>query len=133
VTGTIELPAVAMFGIVFYWTPPHFWALAMRYEHEYAKAGVPMMPVVYGKAETAKQILLYSLLLFAMSLVFFSVGRMGWLYLATALGLGGVFIALAVRLWRRPEAAVAWDLFRYSITYLALLFAAMAADRLISP
>jgi len=133
VTGTIELPAVAMFGIVFYWTPPHFWALAMRYEHEYAKAGVPMMPVVYGKAETAKQILLYSLLLFAMSLVFFSVGRMGWLYLATALGLGGVFIALAVRLWRRPEAAVAWDLFRYSITYLALLFAAMAADRLIPP
>jgi protoheme IX farnesyltransferase len=74
VKGTIDLPALAMFGIIFYWTPPHFWALAMRYEKEYAAARVPMMPVVHGREETAKHILLYSVLLFALCLVFFSVG-----------------------------------------------------------
>jgi protoheme IX farnesyltransferase len=132
VTGRIDLPALALFAIVFYWTPPHFWALAMRYEKEYAAAGVPMMPVVYGRAETAKHILLYSLLLFAICLVFFAVGRMGMIYLAAALALNSVFVALAVRLWRRPERDVAWSLFRYSIYYLALLFGAMAADRLIA-
>jgi len=132
VTGRVDLPALALFAIVFYWTPPHFWALAMRYEKEYAAAGVPMMPVVYGRAETAKHILLYSLLLFAICLVFFAVGRMGMIYLAAALALNSVFVALAVRLWRRPERDVAWSLFRYSIYYLALLFGAMAADRLIA-
>ncbi|MDQ3751784.1 MAG: heme o synthase [Actinomycetota bacterium] len=131
VTGRVDLPALALFAIVFYWTPPHFWALAMRYEKEYAAAGVPMMPVVYGRAETAKHILLYSLLLFAICLVFFAVGRMGMIYLAAAIALNSVFVAMAVRLWRRPERDVAWSLFRYSIYYLALLFAAMAADRLI--
>ena len=84
VTGTVELPALALFAIIFYWTPPHFWALSLRYEKEYAAAGVPMMPVVYGKEETAKHILLYSFLLFAMCLVFFSVGKMGYIYLGSA-------------------------------------------------
>jgi protoheme IX farnesyltransferase len=122
---------VVLFAIIFYWTPPHFWALAMRYEKDYAAAGVPMMPVVYGRAETAKHILLYSLLLFAICLVFFAVGRMGIIYLVSAIALNSVFVALAVRLWRRPERDVAWSLFRYSIYFLALLFVAMAADRLI--
>ena len=131
VTGTVELPALALFGIIFYWTPPHFWALSMRYEKDYAAAGVPMMPVVYGKSETTKHILLYSILLFAMSLVMFSVGHMGLIYLVTALVLNAAFIGWAVRLWRRPAPATAWGLFRFSIYYLALLFGAIAADTLI--
>ena len=131
VTGTLELPALALFAIIFYWTPPHFWALALRYERDYAAAGVPMMPVIYGREETTKHILLYSLLLLAMCLAFFSVGRMGMLYLGSALVLNGAFIYLAIRLWRRPEPRVAWDLFRFSIYYLALLFVAAAADQFI--
>jgi protoheme IX farnesyltransferase len=131
VTGRVGLPALALFAIVFYWTPPHFWALSLRYEKEYAAAGVPMMPVVYGRAETAKHILLYSFLLMAMSLVFFSVARMGVVYLASALTLNGVFIYWAVRVWRDQSPRVAWSLFRFSIYYLALLFAAMALDELL--
>ena len=131
VTGRVGLPALALFAIVFYWTPPHFWALSMRYEKEYAAAGVPMMPVVYGRSETAKHILLYSFLLLAMSLVFFSVARMGVVYLASALALNGIFIYWAVRVWRDPAPRVAWSLFRFSIYYLAMLFAAMALDELL--
>ena len=132
VTGTIELPAVALFGIVFYWTPPHFWALAMRYEDDYARAGVPMMPVVYGREETARHIVLYALLLFAVCLAFFSVARMGLLFLGFAVALNAVFLTLAIRVRRDPTTAAAWALFRYSIVYLALLFAAMAIDRLLA-
>jgi protoheme IX farnesyltransferase len=131
VRGTIDLPALAMFGIIFYWTPPHFWALAMRYEKEYEAAGVPMMPVVYGREETAKHILLYSILLFALCLVFFSVGRMGTIYLAATVVLNALFLGWAVRLWRKPSPRMAWGLFRYSIYYLGLLFAAMAVDQLV--
>ena len=131
VTGTVELPALMMFGIIFYWTPPHFWALAMRYEKEYAAAGVPMMPVVYGREQTARHIVLYSFMLLALCLALFSVGRLGWIYLGTALVLNGAFIGMAVRLWRDTTPRVAWSLFRFSIYYLALLFAAMAVDRLV--
>jgi protoheme IX farnesyltransferase len=131
VTGRVGLPALALFAIVFYWTPPHFWALSMRYEKEYAAAGVPMMPVVYGRTETAKHILLYSFLLLAMSLIFFSVAKMGVVYLASALALNGAFIYWAIRVWRDPAPRVAWSLFRFSIYYLALLFAAMAVDELL--
>jgi len=131
VTGTVEPPALALFGIIFYWTPPHFWALAMRYEEDYAAAGVPMMPVVYGRAETARHIVLYSLLLFALCLVFFSIGRMGLIYLGAVLILNGIFIARALQLLRKPETETAWKLFKYSITYLALLFASMAVDQLL--
>jgi len=131
VRGSIDLPAVVLFAIIFYWTPPHFWALSLRYERDYAAADVPMMPVVYGRAETTKHILLYSLLLFAMSLAFFSIGRMGVVYLGAALALNAGFIGYAVQLWRRPEARRAWNLFRYSIYYLALLFCAAAADVLV--
>lgn len=131
VTGTIDLPALAMFGIVFYWTPPHFWALAMRYEKEYAAAGVPMMPVVYGKEETTKHILLYSFMQLALCLALFSVARLGMLYLATALILNVTFIAGAVRLYHVPSPKRAWELFRFSIYFLTLLFAAIALDVLL--
>jgi protoheme IX farnesyltransferase len=131
VTGTVELPALALFAIIFYWTPPHFWALALRYERDYAAAGVPMMPVVYGREETTKHILLYALLLLAMCLILFSVGEMGVVYLATALILNGVFIWYAVRLYQRPEPRIAWGLFKYSIYYLGLLFIGAAIDQLL--
>ena len=128
VTGRVDLPALALFGIIFYWTPPHFWALAMRYEKDYARAGVPMMPVVYGREETTRHILLYSVMLFAICLAFFSVGHMGLVYLAATVVLNGLFIGWSFKLWRKPSAKSAWGLFRFSIYYLALLFGAMALD-----
>jgi protoheme IX farnesyltransferase len=131
VTGTVELPALALFGIIFYWTPPHFWALAMRYDREYARADVPMMPVVYGRKETTRHILLYSLMQLAMTLVFFSVAKAGLIFLVAALILNAVFIGWAVRLLRNPSTRTAWGLFRYSIYFLALLFIAAAVDVLI--
>lgn len=131
VTGTVDLSALALFAIVFYWTPPHFWALAIRYEREYAAAGVPMMPVVYGREETAKHILLYSLLVFASSLVFFLVAGMGLIYLGSALALNAMFLWWEVSLWRHPVPRAAWGLFKFSIYYLGLLFTAAAADVLL--
>lgn len=131
VTGTIELPALAMFAIVFYWTPPHFWALALRYEKDYAAARVPMMPVIYGRKETTKHILLYSFLQLAMCLALFSVARLGPLYLGATLVLNAAFIALAVRVYRNPTPRAAWDLFRGSIYFLAALFVAIALDVLL--
>ncbi|MGH8896304.1 MAG: heme o synthase [Egibacteraceae bacterium] len=131
VTGRVELPAWALFAIVFAWTPPHFWSLALRYREDYARAGVPMLPVVRGVDETARLILLYSILLVAVSLLFGPVGGMGALYLAAAVVLGGIFIAHAVRLLRDPSAQLAMRLFHYSITYLGLLFTAMAVDAML--
>lgn len=128
VTGTVELPAFVLFAIVFAWTPPHFWALALRYRRDYARAGVPMMPVVVGVAETARQILLYTVLLVAVTLMFGAVAQLGLLYLVSALVLGAGYIVSSTRLWREPTAAAAHSSFRYSITYIALLFAAMAVD-----
>ena len=132
VTNTIGLEALALFGIIFYWTPPHFWALAMRYEKEYEAAGVPMMPVVYGRAETTRHILLYSFMQLAMCLAFFSLAQMGWIYLVATLVLNGIFIVGAVRLFRDPTPKRAWGLFRFSIYFLGLLFAAMAVDTLLT-
>lgn len=128
VTGSVALPAWVLFAIVFVWTPPHFWALALRYRSDYAAAGVPMMPVVRGEEETRRQILLYSLVLFATTLVLYPVAHMGPLYLASAVVLGGVFVYKALRLWRERTPALAVSLFQFSIAYLALLFAAVAAD-----
>lgn len=128
VTGTIELPALLLFAIVFAWTPPHFWALALRYRRDYARAGIPMLPVVMGVRETTRQILLYTVLLVALSLMFGAVARLGMVYLLSALVLGGGYVASSVRLWRAPDATAAHASFRYSITYIALLFAAMAVD-----
>ena len=128
VTGTVAPPAWILFAIVFVWTPPHFWALAMRYAGDYAAAGVPMLPVVRGEGETRRQILLYSLALFGTTLLLVPVGRMGAIYTATAIVLGGTFVWRALRLWRSTDAGESMRLFKYSIVYLGLLFAAVAVD-----
>ena len=128
VTGTVELPALLLFAIVFAWTPPHFWALALRYRRDYERAGIPMLPVVVGVGETTRQILLYTILLVALSLMFGAVAQLGLVYLVSAIVLGGGYVASSVRLWRAPDATGAHASFRYSITYIALLFTMMAVD-----
>jgi protoheme IX farnesyltransferase len=128
VTGRVGWPAAAMFAIVFLWTPPHFWALAMRYERDYAAAGVPMLPVVVGMAATARQILWYSLVLVGATLVLYPVAHLGPIYLTASLVLGAVFVARAVRLLREGTGKAAMEMFKYSIGYLALLFGAVGAD-----
>jgi protoheme IX farnesyltransferase len=130
VTGTVGAPAWVLFAIVFVWTPPHFWALALRHRGDYAAAGVPMLPVVRGRKGTAVQILVYSLLLVGISLVLLPVADLGLLYLAAALGLGALLVRHAVRVLRDASTRAAMAMFRYSITYLSFLFAAVAADRL---
>ena len=127
-TGSLSWTALYLFAIVFYWTPPHFWALSLLMKDEYAKAGVPMMPVVRGERETRKQILLYSLLLYAVTQLPFCAGGFGGIYLASSVALGAVFIFGAVRLYRRADRRSALWLYLYSLAYLALLFAAMVAD-----
>ena len=131
VTGSLAAPAWILFAIIFVWTPPHFWALSMRYAGDYAAAGVPMLPVVRGEEETRRQIFLYSLLLFGTTLLLYPVGRMGPIYLGTAVVLGGVFVYRTLRLWRDAGAARAWGVFTYSIVYLAALFGAVAVDALV--
>jgi protoheme IX farnesyltransferase len=137
VTGGVGLPALMLFLLVFYWTPPHFWALALRIRTDYAAAGVPMLPVVRGIAETSRQIALYTILLVAISLVFAVVAQMGLVYLAAAVVLGAIFLWRAFRLWREgsaPEASTAQAirLYRYSISYLTLLFVAVAVDAVVA-
>ena len=127
-TGSLSGTALYLFAIVFFWTPPHFWALSLLMKDEYAKAGVPMLPVVRGEDETRRQILLYSILLYAVTQLPFCAGAFGFTYLACSVVLGGVFIAGAVRLQRRPDRRAALRLYLYSLAYLALLFGAMVAD-----
>jgi len=132
VTGRVEVPALVLFAIVFYWTPPHFWALALRYRNDYATANVPMLPVVRGEVETARQIVLYTLLLVAVSLLLLPAARMGLIYLVAALVLGTGFVWYALRVLRNSaDGDAAIRLFRFSISYLTLLFAAVAADSLL--
>ncbi|HSL09848.1 MAG TPA: heme o synthase [Actinomycetota bacterium] len=131
VTGSLALPAWILFAIVFVWTPPHFWALAMRFQGDYAAAGVPMLPVVRGETETRKQILLYSLALFGTTLVLVPVAPMGPVYTAAAVVLGGMFVYRALALWRAPSPARSWSVFRFSVLYLGALFGAVAADALV--
>jgi heme o synthase len=130
VTGGLALPAWVLFAIIFVWTPPHFWALAMRYRGDYAAAGVPMLPVVRGEVETRRQIFLYSLVLFGTTLLLIPVAGMGVLYAITAVGLGGTFVYRALKLWRTGDPARSWGLFKFSIWYLAALFGAVAVDAL---
>jgi protoheme IX farnesyltransferase len=137
VTGDIGLPALVLFALVFYWTPPHFWALSLRIAKDYAAAGVPMLPVVRGVPETTRQIALYTILLVAISLILFAVARMGVVYLAAAVILGAIFLWQAYRLWRvgtSPEGSTAGAirLYKYSITYLSLLFLAVAVDTIVA-
>jgi heme o synthase len=126
--GSLSWTAVYLFAIVFYWTPPHFWALSLLMKDEYEKVGVPMMPVVRGEHETRRQILLYSLLLYAVTQLPFCVGEFGGVYLVSSMLLGLTFIGGAVRLYRRADRTAALQLYLYSLLYLALLFAAMVAD-----
>ncbi len=126
--GSLSWTAVYLFAIVFYWTPPHFWALSLLMKDEYAKVGVPMMPVARGERETRRQILLYTLLLYAISQLPFCAGGFGGIYLACSMTLGLVFIAGAVALVRRADRRAALRLYLFSLLYLALLFGAMVLD-----
>ena len=130
VSGEVGLPALVLFGIVVLWTPPHFWALALNHESDYKRAGIPMLPVVLGREETKRHILLHSLALVAVSLLLPVAGATGVIYLSAAIVLGGLFLFYAFRLWLSTSTRAATDLFRYSIIYLALLFAAVAVDGL---
>ena len=135
VTGSVEVPALFLFALVFYWTPPHFWALSLRIAKDYAAAGVPMLPVVRGSAETTRQIFLYTILLVAISLIFFAVGKMGLIYLVAAVVMGALFLWQAGRLARTVSAegttTGAIRLYKFSISYLTVLFAAVAVDALV--
>jgi heme o synthase len=128
VTGSVSGTALILFFIVFFWTPPHFWALSLLMKGEYEKVGVPMLPVVAGEAETRRQILLYSVLLYAVTQLPFCAGGLGTIYFVASLVLGLGFIAGAVRLYRRADRQSALRLYLYSLAYLALLFCAMVAD-----
>ena len=132
VTNSITLPAIWLFAIIFYWTPPHFWALALLIEKDYEKAHVPMLPVLMGAKETRKQIFLYTLLLVAVTLILFVLPHMmGYFYLFGALVLGGVMIYMAARLMRDQSKERARTMFWYSNCYLAAIFAIMVIDRLV--
>ena len=128
VTGEVAPQALILFLIIFAWTPPHFWALALYRTQEYARAGLPMLPVTHGRKFTQLHVLLYTVVLFAASLMPFAYGMSGWPYLAAAVVLGGVFLWYAWMIFRRYEDAVARATFKYSIVYLALLFAALLVD-----
>ena len=129
VTGSLDLPAWVLFLIVFYWTPPYFWALAIRYREDYERAGVPMLPVVAGIEATTRKMLLYTGLMVAISLLLVPVAGMRWIYLAAAIGLGAWFLWATWRVYRRPEDAM--RLFTTSTVYLSALFAAVALDVLV--
>jgi protoheme IX farnesyltransferase len=136
VTGSVEIPALFLFALVFYWTPPHFWALALRIRKDYEAARVPMLPVVKGVPETARQIALYTILLVAISILFWPVAAMGPIYLASAVVLGAIFLWRAFVLWQQatsPDGSLAQAirLYKFSISYLTLLFAAVAVDALV--
>jgi protoheme IX farnesyltransferase len=131
VTGDLTLPALFLFLIVFVWTPPHFWALALLLKRDYEQARIPMLPVVKGEVETTRAILRYSFLLVAVTLLPFVWRTLGVVYLGVALGLGVAFLALALALRRQPSPVRARRLFSFSLAYLALLFVAMAVDPLV--
>ena len=131
-TGNVTVPALALFAIVFVWTPPHFWALALLIRRSYEAARVPMLPVVRGERETARQIVLYTMLLLPVTALPFLLGTVGGVYLVAAALLGGAFLWLAWRLWRETTPARARFLFHFSLAYLALLFVAMALDSLLA-
>jgi heme o synthase len=128
VTGEVTIEPMLLFLIIFAWTPPHFWALALYRTEDYTRAGVPMLPVTHGKPYTRLQVLLYTLILFAVSLMPYVIRMSGMLYLVAALLLGGIFLGHALRIYLAYSDAVARKTFRYSIAYLALLFAALLVD-----
>lgn len=131
VTNSLDWAPIVLFAILFYWTPPHFWALAIRYRDDYAAANVPMLPVVETIRTVAVRMLLYTLVLWALTLVFAPVANMGMIYIVSAVVLGGVFTAMAVQVLRNPDPKVAMRMFGYSISYITLLFGAMALDEIV--
>ncbi|HEY7968119.1 MAG TPA: heme o synthase [Solirubrobacteraceae bacterium] len=128
-TGRVGGTAILLFAIVFYWTPPHFWALSLLMKDEYAKVSIPMMPVARGEPETRRQILIYSILLYAVTQLPFCAGGLGTIYLGASMTLGVVFVYGAVRLYRRADRRSALTLYLFSLAYLALLFVSMVVDR----
>jgi heme o synthase len=128
VTGQVSIEAMLLFLIIFAWTPPHFWSLALYRTEDYARAGVPMLPVTHGKRYTQLQVLLYTVVLFAVSLLPYVVRMSGLPYLLAALALGGVYLGYALRIYFAYSDRVAQKAFRYSIAYLAFLFAALLVD-----
>jgi protoheme IX farnesyltransferase len=133
VTGDVTTEALLLFLIIFAWTPPHFWSLALYRTEDYAKAGVPMLPVTHGKDYTRLQVLLYTLILFGVSLLPYAVRMSGWLYLGCAVALGIVYVGYAVRIYRAYSDQLARSCFRYSIVYLSALFAALLVDHYLAP
>jgi protoheme IX farnesyltransferase len=131
IKNDVSLLAILLFAIIFFWTPPHFWALSLLIQKDYEKAGVPMLPVIKGEAETRRQILLYSLLLLGITLILFVMGTMSYIYLVGAILLGGGLVYLAIRLWRDQSKKWARTLFWYSNMYLAAIFAIMVLDRVV--
>jgi protoheme IX farnesyltransferase len=131
VRNSVGLAPIVLFAVIFVWTPPHFWALAIRYKADYQAAEVPMLPAVESMETTARQIVIYTVILWATSLLFGVVGSMGVIYWAAALVLGAMFLASALQLYRDRTEARAMRLFGWSITYLTLLFAAIAVDQLV--
>jgi heme o synthase len=125
-TGSLDLAAVLLFAIVFLWTPPHFWALGMMIRRDYERAEVPMLPVTRGDRRTTSEIVLYTVALVVATIALAPADGLGWSYLAPVAVAGAVFVALAVALWRRPTTPRAGRLFRYSLLYLAVVFAATA-------
>ena len=122
--------AVCLFLIVFYWTPPHFWALALLKQRDYGRAGIPMAPLVWGERETMRQMLWYNVILIALTLLPFTFGAFGIIYLVSAIVLGAILLAGVVRILRAPDwTKPAWAVYKFSLLYLALLFVAMVIDR----
>ena len=133
VTGRVDLAAIYLFLIVFYWTPPHFWALALLKQHDYGRAGVPMAPLVWGERETMRQMLWYTVILVPITLLPAAFGAFGVIYVASASVLGALMLGGVWRVMRaKPWTAAAWRLYKFSLLYLALLFVAMAVDRAVA-
>ena len=131
ITNQLSIPAILLFAIIFFWTPSHFWALSLLIQKDYEKAGIPMLPVVKGEAETRRQILLYALIVLAVTIVLFAIGAMGYFYLIGAIILGGGLVYFSVRLLLDQSKKWAKTLFWYSNIYLAAIFAVMVLDRVI--
>lgn len=131
VTGQVDLLAIYLFAIIFFWTPPHFWALSLLTSQDYARANIPMMPLVMGEPETRRQVFLYSILLVALTMLVVTGRDLGWIYLASAAALGAGLLIHAIRLVRVGSAVRARQMFKYSNYYLALIFLAMAVDRVV--
>ena len=128
ITGGLDLPALYLFAVIFFWTPPHFWALSLLIQKDYEQARIPMLPVVAGRQETVSQIFVYSVVLAALSLLFTTTSAVSWVYLGAAAPLGGVFVLMAWQLKVQSTARLARRLYLFSLLYLALLFIAMIVD-----